>query len=176
MFMNKTFFSRKGFTLIEITLVLGLTLGLAAALIFGLSAFNNGADRARCLLNIANVQKAVRSLQNLNEMRPGDKSTRVLINANLWGSADAFLSARPLCPRAGEADRGDFETSRATTTGGLNAASGYTYHKGGENQFPQLGTAYMNCLTVGNAAMVSSAYEHAPKEIDGVRTLRSGAN
>lgn len=165
--MKKPFRSQKGFTLIEITLVLGLTLGLAAALIFGLSAFNNGADRAKCLLNIANVQKAVRSLQNLNEMRPGDRSARVLTAANLWGSRDAFLSARPLCPRAGGTTRDSAESGRDVTTGSLNTSSGYAYHGGGENQFPELGTAYMNCLS--RPPDVSASYMHAPKEVDGIR-------
>lgn len=169
--MKKTILSQKGFTLIEITLVLGLTLGLAAALIFGLAAFNNGADRAKCLLNIANVQKAVRSLQNLNEMRPGDRSARVLNAANLWGSKDAFLSARPLCPRAGGTNRDSAESSRNTTTGSLTSDSGYAYHGGGENTFPELGTAYMNCI----ATDVSPSYVHIPKEIDGIRTKLSGA-
>jgi type II secretory pathway pseudopilin PulG len=172
--MNKTTFSAKGFTLIEITLVLGLTLGLAAALIFGLAAFNNGADRAKCLLNIANVQKAVRSLQNLNEMRPGDTSPRRLNAANLWGGKEAFLSSRPICPRAGGTNRDaadDSARGNTTYSASLTAAnSGYSYHRGGEHQFPELGTAYINCVSPG----VSDAYLHVPREVDGQKTNFAG--
>lgn len=162
--MKKIFISKKGFTLIEITLVLGLTLGLAAALIFGLAAFNNGADRAKCLLNIANVQKAVRSLQNLNEFRPLDKSTRVLTSANLWGDKEAFLSARPMCPRASGTAKDTDDAARSTTTGDIDSSTGYGY-TGDKNTFPELGTAYIEC----KGKNISPAYLHVPKEVDGIR-------
>lgn len=160
--MKRHIFRNSGFTLIEITLVLGLTLGLAAALIFGLSAFQQGADRAKCLLNIANVQKAVRSLQNLNELRPGDVDAKVLNNANLWGGPDSFLSSKPVCPRitTDTTRRGEVATGAITV-----ATTGYDYTTQQEAKFPDIGVAYITCKSVN----VSATYAHKPKDIDGVR-------
>jgi type II secretory pathway pseudopilin PulG len=163
--MNKKIHS-KAFTLIEITLVLGLTLGLAAALIFGLSAFTNGADRAKCILNINNVQKAVRSLQNLNEFKPGD-TAKILNHTTLWGSKDAFLSSRPVCPRATL----DQDTVGQNFDDLDGKATNYKYY-GASTVFPDLGVAYIQCLG-GN---VNAAYLHNPKEIDGIRVDASDAN
>lgn len=61
----------KGMSLLEITLVLGLTLALITALLFGIAAFQEGADRAKCIMNLCNMQKAMRSFMNLYEFRPG---------------------------------------------------------------------------------------------------------
>jgi type II secretory pathway pseudopilin PulG len=157
--MNKKLHN-KAFTLIEITLVLGLTLGLAAALIFGLSAFTNGADRAKCILNINNVQKAVRSLQNLNEFKPGDTSSDLLNYTTLWGSKDAFLSSKPICPRA-TLDQDDVGRNFSEIDSGDN----YEYYASTKNTFPDLGIAYIKCMGVN----VNDAYKHNPKEIDGIR-------
>ena len=49
-----------GMTLIEITLVIAVLLGLISVLFIGVAAYKKGSDRAKCILNIATVQKAVR--------------------------------------------------------------------------------------------------------------------
>lgn len=160
--MMKIVKTNRAFTLIEITLVLGLTLGLASALIFGLSAFNRGADRAKCVLQMANVQKAVRSLQNMNEFRPGDTS-ELLKADNLWGTPDAFLAAKPICPRA-SSDQNAAGDLKNTQTGNVTGKDGYAYHVGGSSQFPELGTGYINCVSKTD----STTYKHVPKDVDGI--------
>ncbi|QJE96643.1 type II secretion system protein [Luteolibacter luteus] len=56
---------RKGFSLLELTVVIAVLLSLTTILILGARAWKNGADRTACLMNIRNVQLAVRSYQNL---------------------------------------------------------------------------------------------------------------
>lgn len=165
--MNK-FVSRKAFTLIEITLVLGLTLGLAAALIFGMAAFSRGSDRAKCLLNMSNVQKAVRSWSNLNEIAPNTPGIPQLTfpGANfsrLWGSdPNAFLASRPVCPR----DRaGQMIQASGSGTAPDGAAIGYRVPAA--NTIPQIGTAYMICNLAGGGPV--AGMPHDPCEIDGVK-------
>jgi type II secretory pathway pseudopilin PulG len=183
--MNK-FSSRKGFTLIEITLVLGLTLGLAAALIFGLSAFQKGSDRAKCLMNISNVQKAVRSWANLNEIAPG---TTVAANlfpggaggapyGRLWGTPQSFLGSRPMCPRNPQV-----LAQNAATLTQTGAPIGYAHNwnrnaqGGGNNQntIPEVGFPYINCTLAGYGATPPAGETfHQPCEIDGVPSAGAG--
>ena len=61
-----------GLTLIEITLVIAVLLGLISVLFIGVSAYREGSNRAKCILNMSNVQKAVRAYQNLYEKNEGD--------------------------------------------------------------------------------------------------------
>lgn len=63
---------RRGLTLVEVTLVIALLLGMISILFIGVAAYTKGADRAKCILNIATVQKAARSHQNLYALRTGD--------------------------------------------------------------------------------------------------------
>jgi type II secretory pathway pseudopilin PulG len=85
-----------GLTLIEVTLVIAVLLGLISVLFIGVSAYKEGSNRAKCILNISNVQKAVRSYQNLYEKAPGD----ALVKETITG-AGAFLETEPTCPSAG---------------------------------------------------------------------------
>jgi len=184
--MNKFSSSLKGFTLIEITLVLGLTLGLAAALIFGLSAFQKGSDRAKCLMNISNVQKAVRSWANLNEIAPGTtlkSSTMFPDDANgtvygrLWGEKNSFLGSKPYCPRFKNVLDG---VAKATDSKGTAADGGYNhnYVKNSTGAFvrnnrtvPEVGSPYLNCVTYGfDITKNNEDTFHHPCEIDGVKS------
>jgi hypothetical protein len=47
-----------GLTLIEVTLVIAVLLGLISVLFIGVSAYKEGSNRSKCILNISNVQKA----------------------------------------------------------------------------------------------------------------------
>jgi len=67
--------STKGFTLIEITLVISLLLGLIAVLFIGITAYKAGSDKAKCQLIQVTCQKAVRSYQNLGSHNIGDAVT-----------------------------------------------------------------------------------------------------
>ena len=85
-----------GLTLIEVTLVIAVLLGLISVLFIGVSAYKEGSNRAKCILSISNVQKAVRSYQNLYEKVPGD----ALLKATITGTG-TFLETEPTCPSAG---------------------------------------------------------------------------
>ena len=85
-----------GLTLIEVTLVIAVLLGLISVLFIGVSAYKEGSNRSKCILNISNVQKAVRSYQNLYEKAVGD----TLAKATIAGTGK-LLETEPTCPSAG---------------------------------------------------------------------------
>ena len=87
-----------GMTLIEVTLVIAVLLGLISILFIGVNAYKRGTDRAKCVLNVSTVQKAVRSYQNLYELDEGD----ALLEATLVGAGNMFEIA-PACPTTGNA-------------------------------------------------------------------------
>ena len=87
-----------GMTLIEVTLVIAVLLGLISILFIGVNAYKRGTDRAKCVLNVSTVQKAVRSYQNLYELEEGDGLTE----ATLVGPGNMFEVA-PECPTTGNA-------------------------------------------------------------------------
>lgn len=80
-------------TLIEITLVIAILLGLIAVLFIGISAYKQGADNAKCILQMATIQKLIISYGNLNGLNSGAAATI----ANLI--TDQYVSAAPLCPQ-----------------------------------------------------------------------------
>ena len=51
---------KAGMTLLELTVVILVLLSLISILFIGARAWKKGADRAGCILNIRNVQQAVR--------------------------------------------------------------------------------------------------------------------
>ena len=85
-----------GLTLIEITLVIAVLLGLISVLFIGVSAYKEGSNRSKCILKISNVQKAVRSYQNLYEKKEED----VLVMSTIAGTGK-LLETVPTCPRSG---------------------------------------------------------------------------
>ena len=58
---------KPGVTLIELTVVILVLLTLIGVLFVGAQIYREGADRSACILNIRNIQLAVRSNQNLDE-------------------------------------------------------------------------------------------------------------
>ncbi len=82
----------KGMTLIEITLVIAILMGLITVLFIGISAYKRGSDSAKCILQMAHTQKMIISYGNLNGLRPGQSATF----ADLI--TDDFVSAAPICP------------------------------------------------------------------------------
>jgi type II secretory pathway pseudopilin PulG len=85
-----------GLTLIEVTLVIAVLLGLISVLFIGVSAYREGSNRAKCILNISNVQKAVRSYQNLYELSPGG----TLASTAIIGTG-RMLETAPSCGSGG---------------------------------------------------------------------------
>lgn len=86
-----------GLTLIEVTLVIAVLLGLISVLFIGVAAYKKGSDRAKCVLNISTVQKAARSYQNLYELKMGDD----LAVTDIAG-AGKMIESTPECPSEGD--------------------------------------------------------------------------
>ena len=84
-------------TLLEMTVVVLVILTLVMLLAIGSTAWKNGSDRSACIMNIRNVQQAVRSWQNMNAKNVGDTyvTTTAIIGAGL------FVETTPVCPGAG---------------------------------------------------------------------------
>lgn len=108
-----------GLTLIEITLVIAVLLGLISVLFIGVSAYKEGSNRAKCILNISSYQKAVRSYQNLYEK----EATDTYDVADVAGTGK-LLEALPSCP-----SNGDYNLEAADT--GVS--------------FPAIGSAALTC-------------------------------
>lgn len=87
-----------GLTLIEVTLVIAVLLGLISVTFVGVMAYKQGANRSMCIQNVASVQKAMRSYCNFYELNPGDAI------ADLHGKVitqSQFFSHDPQCPAGG---------------------------------------------------------------------------
>ncbi|MEP4078735.1 prepilin-type N-terminal cleavage/methylation domain-containing protein [Haloferula sp.] len=93
---NNTKRSKKGMTLLELTVVILVLLSLISILFIGARAWKEGSDKAGCIMNIRNVQQAVRSYQNMNAKNAGD----ALASTDITGAGN-FLEVAPTCPGAG---------------------------------------------------------------------------
>ena len=134
----------KGMSLLEITLVLGLTLALITALLFGISAFQDGSDRARCIMNLVNMQKAMRSFMNLYEFKPGvafKANPRAGISGNLEGNVfgkGKFIETKPTCP----------------------SGDGTTQYSTGADKFPDVGEMWITCPNAESKGHVPKSQEN----------------
>jgi type II secretory pathway pseudopilin PulG len=92
--------STRGFTLIEITLVIALILGLIAVLVISIAAYKAGSDRAKCIMTITSVQKAVRSEVNMKELAATDE---ILLSdlVGTSGGPSEYFGQIPTCPAGG---------------------------------------------------------------------------
>lgn len=109
----------RGMTLIELTVVIAVLLLLVTLLFVGGRAWKRGADRSMCIMQIRQVQMAVRSYSNLKEHYPGANVAPANLQAELFGP-DLFMEVAPICP-----------------AGGL-----YTFDG---NTIPVVGALYMTC-------------------------------
>lgn len=107
----------RAMTLIEVTLVTSVLMGLISVTFLGTASYKNGVNRAFCVQNVANVQKAMRSYCNLHELESGqpiaDLKKRLLTDSD-------FFPSEPRCPSKGT----------------------YLYHK---ERVPEVGTLFMRC-------------------------------
>ena len=85
-----------GMTLIEVTLVIAVLLGLISVLFIGVKAYKRGSDRAKCILNVSTLQKAVRSHQNLHELEEGD----ALVHSTTLIGSGKMMEVHPTCQEA----------------------------------------------------------------------------
>jgi len=108
---NNSYISRrKGVTLIELTVVILVLLTLISILFIGARAWQAGARRAQCILNQRNVQQAMRSMENLDELvrdstASGTTGSPVTIDSGTSNSdlvSRGFLSRQPVNPDAAD--------------------------------------------------------------------------
>jgi type II secretory pathway pseudopilin PulG len=85
-----------GMTLIEISLVIALLLGLIAVVFLGIGSYRKGSDRAKCRMQLAAAQKAIRSQANFQNLDIGATFTA----AQAFGPGLA-LQSTPVCPSNG---------------------------------------------------------------------------
>jgi type II secretory pathway pseudopilin PulG len=85
-----------GMTLIEISLVIALLLGLIAVVFLGIGSYRKGSDRAKCRMQLAAAQKAIRSQANFQNLDVGATFTA----AQAFGPGLA-LQSTPVCPSNG---------------------------------------------------------------------------
>lgn len=83
-------------TLIELTVVILVLLSLISILFVGATSWKMGSDRAGCILNMRNIQQAVRSHQNATEKHNGDSLTA----SDIVGST-GYITTDPVCPSNG---------------------------------------------------------------------------
>lgn len=107
----------RAFTLIELTLVISVLLGLVSIGFIGVTAYKEGANRAICVQNAANAQKAMRSYSNFRGLEPGSPVPK--LRSTIFAK-DGFIPVEPKCPSRGE----------------------YTYANG---TIPQIGTRFLTC-------------------------------
>lgn len=86
----------KGMTLLELTVVILVLLSLISILFVGARAWKKGSDRAGCIMNIRNVQQAVRGHQNMTNKSAGDAITATAIIGS-----DGYIETSPSCPGSG---------------------------------------------------------------------------
>ncbi len=119
---------KSGMTLLELTVVILVLLSLIAILFVGARAWKKGSDRAACILNIRNVQQAVRGHQNMNNLALAASLTAATIYS---ADGTAYLKT-PACPAGG------------------------TYSPGSE--VPAYGTLYISCSLATSDNHVPTGY------------------
>ncbi len=90
-----------GMTLLELSVMILVLLSFVAILFIGVHAWKRGADRAGCIMNIRQVQLAVRSYANTEDMDEGTDTRLLSPPVNLLDElvgADRFLLRLPVCP------------------------------------------------------------------------------
>lgn len=87
---------RKGVTLLELTVVISMILTLISTLFVSATYYRNGATRATCVAQITQIQKAVRSYQNLEDLQTGE----AILISDFVGPGKA-VQADTACPRDG---------------------------------------------------------------------------
>ncbi len=96
--------SRRGLTLVELTMVIFVLLGLVALMFSGANSWKNGSDRARCILNIRQMQMSVRAYSSAGSHAPGtDLATEeppINLLAELVGPGN-YVPVLPRCPGNG---------------------------------------------------------------------------
>lgn len=115
--------SKSGMTLLELTVVILVLLSLISILFIGARAWKQGSDRAASILQIRNVQQAVRSYANMNGLNPTDAPAGGSVKAVVIGPG-LFIENDP-------------------TVAGAHPASGVAFTIADDTIIPDIGTLYM---------------------------------
>ena len=113
--------TKSGMTLLELTVVILVLLSLISILFIGARAWKRGSDRATSILQIRNVQQAVRSYSNMNGKNAGETVTG--LQGEIFG-AGQFIENDP-------------------TAGTHPAGGGHQYAIAAPTVIPAVGTLYM---------------------------------
>jgi prepilin-type N-terminal cleavage/methylation domain-containing protein len=127
---------KSGMTLLELTVVILVLLSLISILFIGARAWKRGSDRAGCILNIRNMQQAVRSYGNMNGVNPGSEVATITLTPGATNpiiGAGKFMENAPVCP------------TKSPTAGVYTLFAGV----------PAVGTVAMTCS-------LAASEEHAP--------------
>jgi len=129
--------SKSGMTLLELTVVILVLLSLISILFIGARAWKKGSDRAASILQIRNVQQAVRSYSNMNGRNPGE--TVATLKTEVFG-AGKFIENDPTLPAASHP-----------------AGTGFAYTTAAPTIIPAVGTLYMTVTGTGAADFMPTA-------------------
>ncbi|RYD17490.1 MAG: hypothetical protein EOP88_26305 [Verrucomicrobiaceae bacterium] len=92
---------RSGMTLLELTIVILVLLGLVGILFIGARAWKNGSDRSCCILTVRNAQNAIRSYGNMHGLEPGDNLPGGISREAAITGPGNFFEMWPQCPGGG---------------------------------------------------------------------------
>ncbi len=90
-----------GLSLLELSVVLLVVQLLLGLGFFGVRAYKDGVDRAQCVMNIRNVQNAVRSYSNIEGLKPGQRLGQEVKLLDELVGGEQFLEVLPDCPAGG---------------------------------------------------------------------------
>lgn len=90
-------FNQKGLTLIEVSLVIALLLGLIGIVFLGIGSYRRGADKAKCKMQLSQIQKTIRAHANFNNLAIG----AAFAEADAFGTGKPIAAASPTCPSGG---------------------------------------------------------------------------
>ena len=91
----------RGMTLIEMSVAILVLLMFVGLLLVGAKAWKRGSDRAACLMNIRQVQQAVRGYANSNGLEVGDSLVPPDKPHETVIGPGNFLERMPNCPAGG---------------------------------------------------------------------------
>ena len=84
-------------TLLELTVVILVLLGLVGILMVSSQSWKRGSDRSACIMNIRNMQNAVRAYQNIHQLTEGGPLN---LSVDVIGPGN-YIQYTPQCPGGG---------------------------------------------------------------------------
>lgn len=82
--------NRKGFTLVEIMIVVAIIAVLAAIAIPNFIKSRKESQKNACIANLKQIEGAIEQAKMAGKATPG--------TTDIWGSTDAYIKVKPLCP------------------------------------------------------------------------------